>query len=83
MAFSDGSSVAYTAAVYVIYQVPNIVASPSHSTLPKDRASLSLRYDDSFEVHLLLSKARVAPLNRMTVSRTEMNGLILGTKLVD
>ena len=83
MAFSDSSSVAYAAAVYVIYQVPKIVASPSHLTIPKDMASLSLRRDDSYEACLLLSKARVAPLNRMTVPRTEMNGLIIATKLVD
>ena len=28
VAFSDGSSVAYAAAVYVIYRVPKIVAGP-------------------------------------------------------
>ena len=83
MAFSDSSSVAYAAAVYVIYRVPKIVASPSHSLLPKDMASLSLTDDDSYEARLLLLKARVAPLNGMTVPRTEMNGLIIATKLVD
>ena len=81
--FSDGSSVAYAAAVYVIYRVPMIFSSPSHLMLPKDMASPSLRRDDSYEARLLLSKARVAPLNRMTVPRTEMNGLIIATKLVD
>ena len=61
MAFSDGSSVAYAAAVYVIYQTS----------------------DDSYEARLLLSKARVAPLNGMTVPRTEMNGLVIAIKLID
>ena len=37
----------------------------------------------SFAAYLLLSKARVAPLSGMTVPRTEMNGLVLGTKLAD
>merc|ERR1712240_690002 len=31
----------------------------------------------------LLSKARVTPLSGMTVSCTEMNGLVLATKLLD
>ena len=93
--FSDGSSVAYAAVVYVIFRVPKDVASllylslskdmaiSSHSTLPKDMASPGLESESSYEARLLLSKARVAPLNGMTVPRTEMNGLILGTKLVD
>merc|ERR1711895_120293 len=87
--FSDGSSVAYAAVVYVIFRVPKDmasptyltlpkdVASPSHSTLPKDTASPGLGCDDSFEACLLLSKAPMTPLNRMTVPRTEMNSLIL------
>ena len=58
VAFSDGSSVAYAAAVCVIYRVPKIVTSLSHSTLPKDTASLSLRCDDSYEARLLLSKVQ-------------------------
>ena len=82
MAFSDGSSVAYAAAVYVIYRVPKIVASPSHLSLPKDTASLSLICEDSYKAHLLLPKTRVAPLKGMMVPRTEMNGLIIATKLV-
>ena len=61
VAFSDGSSVAYAAAVYVIYWTS----------------------DNSYEAHLFLSKARVAPLNGMTVPRTEMNGLVIATKLID
>ena len=32
---------------------------------------------------LLLAKARVAPLNGITVPRTEMNGLVLAKKLLD
>ena len=59
--FSDGSSVAYAAVVYMIYQL----------------------IDLKFAARLLLSKARVAPLTGMTVPRTEMNGLVLGTKLGD
>ena len=83
VAFSGGSSVAYAAVVYAIYRVPKVVTSTSHSSLPKDLASLSLTDDKSYEARLLLSKARVAPLNGMTVPRTEMNGLIIATKLVD
>merc|ERR1711895_331882 len=61
VAFSDGSSVAYTAAVYVIYQTS----------------------DNSYQACLLLSKARAAPLNGMTVPRTEMNGSVIAIKLID
>ena len=79
--FSDGSSVAYAAVVYVIFRVPKDMASPpyltlpkdmaspSYSTLPKDMASPGLGCENSFEARLLLSKARVAPLNGMTVPR--------------
>ena len=35
-----------------------------------------------YEACLLLSKARVAPLSGMIVPRTEMNGLVLATKLL-
>ena len=38
---------------------------------------------EKFDSCLLLAKARVAPLNGMTVPRTEMNGLVLATKLLD
>ena len=63
--FSDGSSVAYAAVVYVVYKL------------------VDLESRVSFAARLLLSKARVAPLTGMTVPRTEMNGLVLGTKLGD
>ena len=72
--FSSGSSVAYAAVVYVIYPVPKVETSTSQSSLPKEIASLSLTDDKAYEARLLLSKARVAPLNGMTVPRTEMNG---------
>ena len=39
--FSDGSSVAYAALVYVIFRVPKDMASPLYLTLPKDVASSS------------------------------------------
>ena len=70
MVFSDSSSVAYAAVVYVIFKVPKDMASPWSS---------DLGCKDSFDARLLLSKARVAPLNGMTVPRAEMNRLILGT----
>ena len=37
----------------------------------------------SYDYHLLLSKARVAPLSGMIVPCTEMNGLVLAIKLLD
>ena len=37
----------------------------------------------SHDARLLLSKARVTPLSGMTVPHTEMNGLVLATKLLD
>ena len=55
----------------------------SHAPLHQDTDSLSLTDDNSYEARLLLSKARVAPLNGMTVPRTEMNGLVIATKLID
>ena len=72
--FTDGSSVAYAAVVYVVYKL--------HRTLP---GPWSEGYDSqaTFAASLLLSKARVAPLAGMTIPRTEMNGLILGTKMGD
>ena len=63
--------------------MPKTIAGPPHPSLPKDTDSLSLTADDSYEARLLLSKARVAPLNGMTVPRTKMNGLITATKLID
>ena len=63
--------------------MPKVVASTSHSSLPKDMASLSLTDDKSHKARLLLSKTKVASLNGMTVPRTEMKGLIIATKLMD
>ena len=69
--FSDGSSVAYAAVVYVIFRVPKDVASPPylslpkdvasslHSTLPKDMASPGLESESSYEACLLLLKAKI------------------------
>ena len=37
----------------------------------------------SYEACLLLSKARVSPLSSMMVPGTEINGLVLATKLLD
>ena len=37
----------------------------------------------TYDSCLFLSKARVAPLGGMTVPHTEMNGLVLATKLLD
>ena len=72
--FSDGSSVAYAAVIYVVFEVSQEVAGPWSSGLGCKQA---------FEARLILSKARVAPLSRMTAPRTEMNGLVLATKLLD
>ena len=72
--FSDGSSVAYAAVVYVVHKLlqqtpgPWLAGYDTHAT---------------FAARLLISKARVAPLAGMTIPRTEMNGLVLGTKLAD
>ena len=72
--FTDGSSVAYAAVVYVVYKLHRASPGP-----------WSEGYDTqlTFAARLLLSKARVAPLAGMTIPRTEMNGLVLGTKLGD
>merc|ERR1712082_291293 len=70
--FSDGSSVAYAAVIYVIFEVSQDEAGPWSSGLGSKK---------TFDSRLLLAKARVAPLSGMTVPQTEMNGLILATKL--
>ena len=72
--FTDGSSVAYAAVVYVVYKL--LTASPGPWSAGYDTQA-------TFGARLLLSKARVAPLAGMTIPRTEMNGLVLGTKLGD
>ena len=69
--FSDGSSVTYAAVVYVVYKLVQDISGPWSS---------GLESKVSFAARLLLSKARVAPLTGMTVPRTDMNGLVLGTK---
>ena len=74
MIFSDGSSVAYAAVVYVVYKLVQVKPGPWSSHLDSRV---------TFATCILLSKARVAPLTGMTVPRTEMNGLVLGTKLGD
>ena len=72
--FSDGSSVASAAVIYIIFEVQEDKASPW---------SLNFGSKKKFHSRLLLAKTRVAPLNGMMVPRTEMNGLVLATKLLD
>ena len=72
--FLDGSSVAYATVIYVIFKVQEDKAGPWSSNFGSKK---------KFNSRLLLAKARVAPLNGMTVPRTEMNSLVLATKLLD
>ena len=66
--FSDGSSVAYIAVIYMVFGVSQNMAGPWSS---------GLGCKESFKARLLLSKAQVAPLSGMTVTQTEMNALML------
>ena len=70
----DGSSLAYAAVIYVIFEVQEDKAGPWSSNFGSKK---------KFDSRLLLAKARVTPLNGMTVPRTEMNGLVLATKLLN
>jgi len=70
--FSDGSSVAYAAVIYVIFKVHQDEAGPWSSNLGSKK---------KFDSRLLLAKARVAPLSGKKVPGTEMNGLVLAMKL--
>ena len=72
--FSDSSSVAYAAVIYVIFEVPQDEDGPWSSGLSSRK---------TYDSRLLLSKARVTPLGGMTVPPTEMNGLVLAIKLLD
>ena len=71
---SDGTSVAYAAIIYMIFEVSQDEAGPWSSGHGSK---------ETFDSRLLLAKARVAPLSGMTVPCTEMNGLVLATKLLD
>ena len=83
MVFSSGSSVAYAAVVYVIYQVPKVTAEISNSSLPEETFSLSLTNDEVYKARLLLSKAKVTSLKGTMVPRAEMNRLVITTEIVD
>ena len=72
--FTDGSSVAFGAVVYVVYKISQPAPGPWAEALGQ-----STCYSSS----LLLAKARVAPLAGITTPRSEMNGMVLGTKLAD
>ena len=67
-AFSDGSSVAYAAAVYLRWEV-----SCKHE--------ISIDCDGDYISCLLIAKARVTPLSGLSIPRTELNSLVLSTRL--
>ena len=70
----DGCSVTYATIIYVIFKVHQDEAGPWSSSLGSKK---------TFNSRLLLAKARAISLSGMTVPRTEMNGLVLSTKLLD
>lgn len=72
--FTDGSSVAFGAVVYVVYRICQIKPGPWVEALGQS---------NTFSSALLLAKARVAPLAGITTPRSEMNGMVVGTKLTE
>ena len=67
--FDDGSFEAFCAAVYLRWQT-----ECAHET--------SLDCDGDFASQLLCAKARVTPINGLTIPRVELNGLVLNSRLV-
>ena len=72
--FSDGSSVAFGAVIYICYPLEDLSPGPWMQQLGKK---------SSFSSSLIIAKARVAPLAGITTPRSEMNGLMVGTILLD
>ena len=72
--FTDGSFTAFGAVIYVVYEVEVSEAGPRAEDLGQKK---------HFAPSLLLLKARVAPLAGITTPRSEMNGVVLGIKLVE
>ena len=68
MSFGDGSIVAYAAAVYLRWLV-----SCKHAS--------SAACDGDYVSSLLTAKARVTPLSGLSIPRTEMNSMVLSTRL--
>ena len=66
--FTDGSSTAFGAVTYVVYEAVS-EAGPWAEDLGQKR---------QFAASLLLTKARVAPLAGITTPRSEMNEAVLG-----
>ena len=72
VSFVDGSLLAYACAVYIVYMVLEEKGGPWLSDLGQKQ---------SYVASLLVSKARVTPLAGLTAPRSEMNGMVLGTRL--
>ena len=68
VAFSDGSFSAFSASVYLRWEV-----SCDHES--------NLNCDGDFSSTLLCAKAKVTPLSGLTVPRSELSGLVLATRL--
>ena len=68
VSFADGSFEAFSAAVYLRW--PTKCAHAVNENCTGD-----------FEAHLLTAKAKVTPLNRMTIPRSELNGVVLESRL--
>ena len=65
--FSDGAFPAFSASIYLQWQIPCQHGLEECS--------------EDFEASLLLAKARVTPLNGYTVPRSELSGTVLGSRL--
>ena len=68
VSFADGSFEAFSAAVYLRW--PTKCAHAVNENCTGD-----------FEAHLLTAKAKVTPLNGMTIPRSELNGVVLESRL--
>ena len=74
IAISDGSLLAFCAAIYARWEVEISLAGPWSEGLHRKR---------SWDSNLLLAKARVSPLAGTTPPRSEMNGHVVANRLVN
>ena len=72
--FSDGSNVAYCAALYIRW--PTLDSSPGPWALSYDQTM-------KWRAYLLMAKARVTPLAGISIPRSEANGLLYSYKLAN
>ena len=72
--FSDGSQVAFSAGVYILFDIETEKEGHWLGSLGRQWSVIS---------NLLIAMARVAPLVGITPPQSEMNGLVVGVRLIN